>query len=74
VVHALPGADIVVSDDLRVRPVLATLFLLIGVVILLIAVVLAVWTTTGWPKLTLSALALLIVGGILMAGGRRIPS
>ena len=62
------------SDDLRVRPVLATLFLLIGVVILLIAVVLAVWTTTGWPKLTLSALALLIVGGILMAGGRRIPS
>lgn len=73
-VHALPGADIVVSDDLRVRPVLATLFLLIGVVILLIAVVLAVWTTTGWPKLTLSALALLIVGGILMAGGRRIPS
>ncbi len=73
-VHALPGADIVVSDDLRVRPVLATLFLLIGVVILLIAVVLAVWTTAGWPKLTLSALALLIVGGILMAGGRRIPS
>ena len=62
------------SDDLRVRPVLATLFLLVGVAILLIAVVLAVWTTVGWPKLTLSALALLITGGILMAGGRRIPS
>jgi len=62
------------AGQTRVRPVLATLFLLVGVAILLIAVVLAVWTTVGWPKLTLSALALLITGGILMAGGRRIPS
>jgi hypothetical protein len=63
-----------VSDELRVQSILASLLLLVGVVTLLIAVVLAVWTTEGWPKLTLAALALLVAGGILAARNMRIPS
>jgi hypothetical protein len=63
-----------VSDELRVQSILASLLLLVGVVTLLIAVVLAVWTTEGWPKLTLVALTLLVAGGILAARNMRIPS
>jgi hypothetical protein len=63
-----------VSDEPRLQSILATLFLLAGVVTLLIAVVLAVWTTVGWPKLTLGALLLLVVGGVLAARDLKIPS
>jgi hypothetical protein len=60
--------------DPGLRSALATLFLLLGVAILLVGVALAAWTTEGWPKLTLAALALLVVGALLIARDLRIPS
>jgi hypothetical protein len=63
-----------VSSEPRARSIFAALLLLVGVAILLVAVVLAVWTTQGWPKLTLTALALLVGGGLLIARDVGIPS
>jgi hypothetical protein len=63
-----------VSAEPRARSIFAALLLLVGVAILLVAVVLAVWTTQGWPKLTLTALALLVGGGLLIARDVGIPS
>jgi hypothetical protein len=63
-----------VSDEPRLRSIAAALLLLVGVAVLLIAVVLAVWTTVGWPKLTLAALLMLVAGGFLAAHGMRTPS
>lgn len=58
----------------RLGSVLGALALLIGIAILLVAVLLAVWTTEGWPKLTVTALALLVVGALLIARTTRTPS
>jgi hypothetical protein len=63
-----------VSAELRPRSVVAALCLLLGVAILLVAVVLAVWTTQGWPRLTLTALALLLVGALLIVRNVGMPS
>jgi hypothetical protein len=49
------------------QSILITLFLFAGGAALLVAVVLAVWTNQGWPKMTLSALALLVVAGFLIS-------
>jgi hypothetical protein len=54
--------------------ILGTLILVMGVAILLVAVGLAVWTTQGWPKLTLLALALLAVAAVVIARNMRTPS
>ena len=62
------------SAELRPRSVVAALCLLLGVAILLVAVVLAVWTTQGWPRLTLTALALLLVGALLIVRNVGMPS
>jgi hypothetical protein len=63
-----------VSPEPQLRTIIATVLLLLGVATLLIAALLAVWTTVGWPKLTLTALLLLVVAGILIARNMRIPS
>ena len=62
------------SPELRPRSIVAALCLLLGVAILLVAVVLAVWTTQGWPRLTLTALALLLVGALLIVRNVGMPS
>ncbi len=62
------------SAEPRARSIVAALLLLLGVAILLVAVVLAVWTTQGWPRLTLTALALLVVGALLITRDVGIPS
>jgi hypothetical protein len=49
------------------QSILITLFLFAGGAALLVAVVLAVWTNQGWPKMTLFALALLVVAGFLIS-------
>jgi hypothetical protein len=53
---------------------IAALLLFIGVAILLVAVLLAVLTTAGWPKLTLTAFVLLVIGMLLAAREMRTPS
>ena len=62
------------SAEPRPHSIVAALLLLLGVAILLVAVVLAVWTTEGWPRLTLTALALLVAGALLIARDLGIPS
>jgi hypothetical protein len=63
-----------VSAELRPRSIVAALLLLLGIVLLLVAVVLAVWTTEGWPRMTLTALALLLAGAMLIARDVGMPS
>jgi hypothetical protein len=63
-----------VVEEPRPSTIIATLLLFLGVAILLIAVLLAVWTTVGWPKLTFTALLLLIGAGILITRNMRVPS
>ena len=46
----------------------------LGVAILLVAVLLAVLTSVGWPKLTLTAFILLVVAMLLIAREMRTPS
>jgi hypothetical protein len=63
-----------VSAEPRLRSIVAALLLFFGVAILLVAVALAVWTNEGWPRLTLTAFALLVVGALLIARDLGIPS
>jgi hypothetical protein len=56
------------------EPILATVLFLLGVAILLVAVFLAVTTTVGWPKLTLTGAAIVVIAMLLIARGMRTPS
>jgi hypothetical protein len=56
------------------RSIVATVLVLGGGATLLTAFLLSVWTTQGWPKLALTALAMLVVAGLLVARDMRTPS
>jgi hypothetical protein len=62
------------SDDRGFRSLITVLLFLAGTAILLIAFVLAVWTKEGWPMLTLTSVALLSVGALLLVRVMREPS
>jgi hypothetical protein len=62
------------SPDRGIGSILATLLLLVGVATLLAAVVLAVTTAVGWPKLTLTAIVIVVVATLLIAREMRTPS
>ena len=62
------------SSEQPFSSVLGSLLLLAGVLVLVIAVVLAIVTTEGWPKLTVLAMALLVFAFVLISRHIRIPS
>jgi hypothetical protein len=62
------------SPDRGLGSILATILLLIGVATLLAAVLLAVTTTEGWPKLTLAAILIVAVAVLFIAREMRTPS
>ena len=62
------------SPDRGLGSILATILLLIGVATLLAAVLLAVTTTVGWPKLTLAAILIVAVAVLFIAREMRTPS
>lgn len=62
------------SPDRGLGSILGTILLLIGVATLLAAALLAVTTTVGWPKLTLTAILIVAVALLLVAREIRTPS
>ena len=68
----ISGGRLVAEPQLR--SILMAVFLFVGGGTLLIAVLLAMLTGEGWPKLALSALALLLVAGFLITRELRTPS
>ena len=62
------------SEDRGLRSLISMLLLFGGAAILLIAVVLAVLTSEGWPVLTTVALASLATGVFLLARAIGQPS
>lgn len=62
------------SPDRGLGSILATILLLMGVVTLLAAVLLAVTTAEGWPKLTLAAILIVAVAVLFIAREMRTPS
>ena len=62
------------STDRGLGSQFAALLLILGVAMLLVAVLLAVLTAVGWPKLTLTAFILLVVAMFLIAREMRTPS
>jgi hypothetical protein len=62
------------SPDRGLGSILATVLLLIGVATLLAAALLAVTTTVGWPKLTLTAILFVAAAMLLIVREMRTPS
>jgi uncharacterized membrane protein YphA (DoxX/SURF4 family) len=62
------------SPERGLGSILATILLLIGVATLLAAVLLALTTTVGWPKLTLTAILIVTVAMLFIAREMRTPS
>jgi uncharacterized membrane protein len=65
---------VVMSDERGLRSLVTMLVFFAGAATLLIAFLLAVWTNEGWPMLTLTALALLSFGALLLVLAMREPS